>query len=151
MPTAFVDVLRGIAEALDPDRRQFGTAERAGEADQQQGAVAQPGQVIGDAGQDLAQDIGGGGELLGRQLAGIGGFAMDAGQGGGDVGFGGGHRQAGDEVQGADGGTAELDGVDRKPAAALGGEKGDDVGGAGGQARQLVAGHQSHQARTPAR
>ena len=78
---------------LDPDRRQLGAAQRAGEADQQQGAVAQPDQVVGDAGQDLAQDLGGGGELLRRQLAGVGGFAMDAGQGCGDVGFGGGHRQ----------------------------------------------------------
>jgi hypothetical protein len=38
----------------------------------------------------LAQDVGGGGELLGRQLAGVGGFAMHAGQGRRNVGFRGG-------------------------------------------------------------
>ena len=65
---------------------------------------------------------------------------MDAGQGRGDVGFGGGHRQAGDEVQVADGGAAQFDGVDRQAAAAFGGEEGDNVSGVGGQAGQLVAG-----------
>ena len=126
-------------DVLDPDRRQFGAAQRAGEADQQQGAVAQPCEVVGHACQDLAQDVGGGGELLGRQLAGIGGGAMNAGQGGRDVGFRGGHRQAGDEVQVADGGAAQFDGVDGQATSALGGEEGDDVGGVG-QAGQLVAG-----------
>ena len=65
---------------------------------------------------------------------------MHAGQGRRDVGFRRGHRQAGDEVQVADGGAAQLDGVDREPAAAFGGEEGDDIGGVGGQAGQLVAG-----------
>ena len=65
---------------------------------------------------------------------------MNAGQGGRDVGFRGGHRQAGDEVQVADGGAAQFDGVDRQAAAAFGGEEGDDVGGMGRQAGQLVAG-----------
>ncbi len=51
-----------------------------------------------------------------------------------------GHRPAGDEVQVADGGAAQLDGVDGQGASAFGGEEGDDVFGAGGQAGQLVAG-----------
>ena len=53
------------ASCHDPDRHQLGAAQRVGEADQQQVAVAQP--VVGDAGQDLAQDVGGGGELPGRE------------------------------------------------------------------------------------
>jgi hypothetical protein len=44
---------------------------------------------------------------------------MHAGQGRRDVGFRGGHRQAGDKVQIADGGAAQFDRVDRKPAAAV--------------------------------
>ena len=55
------------AACHDPDRHQLGGAQHVGEADQQQGAVAQPGEVVGDAGQDLAQDVGGGGELPGRE------------------------------------------------------------------------------------
>jgi hypothetical protein len=54
----------------------------------------------------IAQDVGGGGEFFGRQHAGVGGGAVDAGHGQRDLGFGGGDRQAGDEVQVADGGAA---------------------------------------------
>ena len=64
-----------------------------------------------------------------RQLAGVGGGAVDAGRGRGDVGFRGGHRQAGGEVQVADGGAAQVDGVDRQAPAALCGEEGDDDSG----------------------
>ena len=80
---------------------QFGAAQGPGKADQQQGAVAQAceargaRQIIGDGGEDLAQDVGGGGELLGRQLACVGGVATHAGHGRGDLGLGGGHRAAG--------------------------------------------------------
>jgi hypothetical protein len=68
-------------EVLDPDGGELGAAERAGEADQQQRAVAQSGQGGFDRRQDLAQDVGGGGEFLAGQLAGIGGGAVHAGQG----------------------------------------------------------------------
>jgi hypothetical protein len=68
-------------EVLDPDGGELGAAERAGEADQQQRAVAQSGQGGFDRRQDLAQDVGGSGEFLTGQLAGIGGGAVHAGQG----------------------------------------------------------------------
>jgi len=101
-------------------------------------AVAPAGQVIGDTGQDFAQDVGGGGEFLGRQHAGVSGGAVDAGHGRRDLGFGGGDRQAGDEVQVADRGAAQVDGVDGQAPAAFGGEEGDDVGGVSRQAGQSV-------------
>jgi hypothetical protein len=93
---------------LDPDSGELGAAERAGEACQQHRAVAQPGQVGFDRHQDLARDVGGGGEFLAGQLAGIGGGAVHA------------------------------DGGDAVALAALGGEEGDHVGGAGRQAGQDV-------------
>ncbi len=109
------------------------------EADQQQRAIAQPDEVIADRRQELAQDLGGGGEFLGRQLAAIGGVAADPGHGLGDMRLGGRHRAAGDEVQVAQGGAAQVDGIDAEAAAALGGQKGDDVGRARRQAGQGVA------------
>ena len=125
-------------DMLEADRRQFGAAQGAGKADQQQRAVAQSGQVVADRGQDLAQDVGGDGELLGRQFAGIGGGAADAGHGFRDLRLGGGHWAAGDEMQVADRGAAQVQRVDAKAAAALGGQEGDHIGGARRQAGQLV-------------
>ena len=54
--------------------------------------------------------------------------------------LGGRHRAAGEVVQIADRGTAQVDGVDRQAALALGGEERHDVGGGRGQAGQGVAG-----------
>ena len=50
-------------QVLQADRRQLGPAQRAGEADQQQGAVAEAAQVVADRGEDLAQHADRGGEL----------------------------------------------------------------------------------------
>jgi hypothetical protein len=125
-------------EMLDPDRRQLGAPQGSGEADQQQGAVAQSDQVVADRGEDLPQNVDGGGQFLGRQVAPVGGGAVDAGHGLGHVRLSGGHRATGDEVQIADGGAAQVDGGDAGAAAALGGEEGDHVGGAGRQAGQGV-------------
>ena len=53
--------------------------------------------------------------------------------------LGGRHRAAGDEVQVEQGGAAQVYGIDAEAAAALGGQKGDDVGRARRQAGQGVA------------
>ena len=98
-----------LLEVVDPDGGEFAAAQGAGEADQQQGAVAQAAQIVGDQGDDVAQQFDGGGEFLLRGLAMVGGVAADAGDGLGDPRLGGRHRAAGDEVQVADGGAAELD------------------------------------------
>jgi hypothetical protein len=121
-------------EVFNPDGGGLGASECAGEARQQQRAVAQPGEVGFDRRQDLAQDVGGGGEFLAGHLAGIGGGAVHAGHGFADLRFGGGHRAAGDDMQVADRGAAQFDGVDATALAALGGEEGDHIGGVSGQA-----------------
>ncbi len=72
-------------------------------------------------------------------MAAIGGVAVDANYGLGDVRLGGGDWAAGDEVQVAQRGAAQVDGIDAEAAAALG----DDVG----RARQL-AGHGVHEVLT---
>jgi hypothetical protein len=121
-------------EVVDPDRGDLGAAQRAGEAYQQQSAVAQSHQVVTDRGEDLPQDLRCGGEFLGRQVALVGGGAVDTRHGLGDMGLDGGHRAAGDEVQITDGGAAQVDGGDAGAAAVLGGEERHHVGGAGRQA-----------------
>ena len=131
---------RGGFQVLQPDRRQLGPAQRAGEAHQQQGAVAPAAQVVADRGEDLAQHADRGGEFLRRELAALGGVAADAGQRLADHRLGGRHRAAGEVVQIADRGAAQVDGVDRQAALALGGEERHDVGGGRGQAGQRVAG-----------
>ena len=131
---------RGGFQVLHPDRRQLGPAQRAGEADQQQGAVAQPAQVVADRGEDLAQHADRGGEFLRREFAALGGVAADAGQRLADHRLGGRHRAAGEVVQIADRGAAQVDRVDGEAALALGGEERHDVGGGRGQAGQRVAG-----------
>ena len=108
--------------------------------DQQQGAVAPAAQVVADRGEDLAQHADRGGEFLRRELAALGGVAADAGQRLADHRLGGRHRAAGEIVQIADRGAAQVDGVDRQAALALGGEERHDVGGGRGQAGQRVAG-----------
>jgi hypothetical protein len=118
-------------------------AQRPGETNRQEGVVAQSHQIVANRGEDLAQDFGGGGQFVRRQRALIGGNAVDAGHGLCDLGLGGGHRIAGDEVQIADGGAAQGDGGDTGAAAALGGEEGGDVGGAG---RQAGRGHRTRRA-----
>ena len=75
-----------------------------------------------------------------REFAALRGVAADAGQGFADHGLGGRHRAAGEVVQIADRGAAQVDGVDRQAALALGGEERHDVGGGRGQAGQRVAG-----------
>ena len=125
---------------LHPDRRQLGPAQRAGEADQQQGAVAQPAQVVADRGEDLAQHADRGGEFLRREFAALRGVAADAGERLADHRLGGRHRAAGEVMQIADRGAAQVDRVDRQAALALGGEERHDVGGGRGQAGQRVAG-----------
>ena len=131
---------RGGFQVLQPDRRQLGPAQRAGEAHQQQGAVAPAAQVVADRGEDLAQHADRGGEFLRRELAALGGVAADAGQRLADHRLGGRHRAAGEIVQIADRGAAQVDRVDRQAALALGGEERHDVGGGRGQAGQGVAG-----------
>ena len=108
--------------------------------DQQQGAVAQAAQVVADRGEDLAQHADRGGEFLGREFAALGGVAADAGERLADHRLGGRHRAAGEVVQIADRGAAQVDRVDRQAALALGGEERHDVGGGRGQAGQRVAG-----------
>ena len=78
--------------------------------------------------------------FLRRELAALGGVAADAGQGLADHRLGGRHGAAGEIVQIADGGAAQVDGVDRQAALALGGEERHDVGGGRRQAGQRVAG-----------
>jgi hypothetical protein len=124
---------------LDADGGEFGAPQRAGEAKEQQGAVAQAGQVGRDRLEDLAQNRRSGGEFPGRQLAGSGGGAVHASHGLGDLRLGGRHRAAADEMQIADGGAAQVHGGDAEAAAAFGGEEGNHVGGPGGQAGQRVA------------
>jgi len=124
---------------LDADGGEFGTAQRAGEAEQQQRAVAQPGEIGLDRCQDLAQDRRGGGEFAGRHVAGFGGVPGDPGHGFADRGLRGGHRAAGGDVQIADGGAAQRQGADAEAVTAPGGEEGGDIGGASGQARQAIA------------
>ena len=131
---------RGGFQVLHPDRRQLGPAQRAGEAHQQQGAVAQAAQVVADRGEDLAQHADRGGEFLRRELAALRGVAADAGQRLADHRLGGRHGAAGEVVQIADRGAAQVDGGDRQAALALGGEERHDVGGGRGQAGQRVAG-----------
>ena len=131
---------RGGFQVLQADRRQLGPAQRAGEARQQQGAVAPAAQVVADRGEDLAQHADRSGEFLRRELAALRGVAADAGQRFADHGLGGRHGAAGEVVQIADGGAAQVDGVDRQAALALGGEERHDVGGGRGQAGQRVAG-----------
>ena len=131
---------RGGFQVLQADRRQLGPAQRAGEARQQQGAVAPAAQVVADRGEDLAQHADRGGEFLRRELAALGGVAADAGQRLADHRLGGRHRAAGEIVQIADRGAAQVDRVDRQAALALGGEERHDVGGGRGQAGQRVAG-----------
>jgi hypothetical protein len=123
---------------LDPDGGEFGAPERASEAEEQQGAVAQAGQVGRDRFEDLAQDLRRGGEFPGRQPAGLGGGAVHAGHGLGYLRLGGWHRTAADEMQVVDGGATQFDGGDAEAAVAFGGEEGDHVGGPGGQAGQIV-------------
>ena len=53
-------------EMLDPDGGELGPAQGAGEADQQQGAVAPATQIVRDRRQDLVQQVGRGGQFLGR-------------------------------------------------------------------------------------
>ena len=125
---------------LQADRRQLGPAQRAGEARQQQGAVAPAAQVVADRGEDLAQHADRGGEFLRRELAALGGVAADAGERLADHRLGGRHRAAGEIVQIPDRGAAQVDGGDRQAALALGGEERHDVGGGRGQAGQRVAG-----------
>ena len=131
---------RGGFQVLQADRRQLGPAQRAGEARQQQGAVAPAAQVVADRGEDLAQHADRGGEFLRRELAALGGVAADAGERLADHRLGGRHRAAGEIVQIADRGAAQVDGGDRQAALALGGEERHDVGGGRGQAGQRVAG-----------
>ena len=131
---------RGGFQVLQPDRRQLGPAQRAGEADQQQGAVAPAAQVVADRGEDLAQHADRGGEFLRREFAALRGVAADAGQRLADHCLGGRHRAAGEVVQITDRGAAQVDRVDRQAALALGGEERHDVGGGRGQAGQRVAG-----------
>ena len=131
---------RGGFQVLQADRRQLGPAQRAGEAHQQQGAVAPAAQVVADRGEDLAQHADRGGEFLRREFAALGGVAADAGERLADHRLGGRHRAAGEVVQIADRGAAQVDRVDRQAALALGGEERHDVGGGRGQAGQRVAG-----------
>ncbi len=70
----------GVLDMSELDPRQFGTAERACEAEQQQGPLAQARQVLADAGRDLAQDRDADGEFGPGTLAGLSGHAGDAGQ-----------------------------------------------------------------------
>ena len=79
------------------------------------------------------------------------GVAADAGHGLADHRLGGRHRAAGEVVQIADRGAAQVDGADRKAALALGGEEGHDVGGAGGQAGQRMARRTRRTRRRPRR
>ena len=99
-----------------------------------------PAQVVADRGEDLAQHADRGGEFLRREFAALGGVAADAGERLADHRLGGRHRAAGEVVQIADRGAAQVDGVDRQAALALGGEERHDVGGGRGQAGQRVAG-----------
>jgi hypothetical protein len=136
-------VRQGQAQAVfagcqigDPDRGKVGAPQGAGEAESQQGAVAQAGQVGGDRFENLAQDRRRGGAFPDRQPAGFGGGAVHAGHGLGDLGRGGRHRAAADEMQGADGCAAPFDGGDAAAATAFSGAAGDPIGGPGGQAGQ---------------
>jgi hypothetical protein len=76
--------------------RQLGPLEGSREAEQQQGAVAQAGQVLGDGGCHIAQDRDVGGELGAWPLAGLAGYAGDAGQGLASIGGAGGGGEAGE-------------------------------------------------------
>ena len=87
----------------------------------------------------VAQDGDGGGQLLGRRFAPIGGPAADAEHGFRDLRLGGRHRTAGEELEIANVPPAQDEGVDREAPAALGGEEGDDVRPLGGEAGQGVA------------
>ena len=132
---------RGAASRCSgPDRRQLGPAQRAGEAGQQQGAVAQAAQVVADRGEDLAQHADRGGEFLRREFAALRGVTADTGERLADHRLGGRHRAAGEIMQIPDRGAAQIDGADRQAALALGGEERHDVGGGRGQAGQRVAG-----------
>ena len=98
-------------QVLQADRRQLGPAQRAGEAGQQQGAVAQAAQVVADRGEDLAQHADRGGEFLRRELAALRGVAADTGERLADHRLGGRHRAAGEIMQIPDRGAAQIDGV----------------------------------------
>ena len=127
----------GLLQLLDADRRQLRAAQRAGEADQKQRAIAQAAQVGRDRRQEAAQDAGGRRDLLARQLALAGGVAPDAGQRLGDADIVGRHRAAGGAVQIADGGPAQFQGFRREVSPALAGQEGGDVGAGGGQGREV--------------
>jgi hypothetical protein len=64
---------------LDPNGGKFGAPQCAGEAEEQQSAVTQAGQIGLDRCQNLAQDVGGGDEFANRKLAGSGRGAVHAG------------------------------------------------------------------------
>ena len=144
------------SRSLDRDPGQLGAAERPGEAQQQQRPVAQPGQVVADRRQDLAQDADLGREFRPGTLACLLGQPVEPGKGLGDRRRGGGGGAAGEVVQVADRGDPEPQRVGRERLfpvgpVAFGGEEGGDVGRPGGQGVRPCRPHQAHQARTPAR
>jgi hypothetical protein len=67
---AFLQVVHG-------DPGELATAERAGKADQQQGAIAYARQVVGDCGDDLGQNGDPRGELGPGTIAGLAGDAVE--------------------------------------------------------------------------
>ena len=133
------DAAFGGLEVIGPDRGEFGTPQRAGEAHQDERAVAQAAQIVPDRREQPAHDGRGRRDLLARDLAAVGGVPADAGDGFRHANVVGGHRAAGGAVQIADGGAAEFDGVGREPAAALAGEEGGDIRALSGQGREVVA------------
>jgi hypothetical protein len=128
----------GLLQPLEPDGRQLRAAQRAGEADQQQGAVALAAQIVGNGRQELLDDRDRGGDLLLRRLAFGRRVAADAGDGFGHAGIVGRHRAAGGAVQIADRGPAQIDGVGRHLPPALGRQKGSHVLAAGGKGREVT-------------
>ena len=122
----------GEAQVLAVDADQLGPAQRPGEADQQQGAVAQPGGVAAAHRDQLLQ--------LGRgQRRGLAAAAAvlagDALQGGADRRVAGRPGQAAQPVLLADGGEAPVE----RGAAVEPGERGEVGGDRGGRRRQRRA------------
>lgn len=113
----------GGRQALDRDGGDLSAAQRPDKADEQNGAVAQPPQVMGDRRQDLAEDgVGGVGDLA-AGLAGRGRGPGDPGERLGDPDIVGARGQAGGAVEGAEGGAAQHEGGGGEAAGPLAGQE----------------------------
>jgi hypothetical protein len=146
------DAAVGFFQVFEADGGELRPPQRAGEADQQDRAIAQAAQIGRHRHQQPAQDGGGCRDFLARQLALAGGVPPDAGERLGDADVVGRHCAAGGAVQVADRGAAQFQGLRRQvfPPRSPARKAATSALAAGRAGRSRVR-HQAHQARTAAR